>query len=289
MASSRRIAGLALALGALVATPSAQADWKRDYETGLRAMEEGRWADAEAAFRAALEEEPEAAARKRIQGSKHLIYVPHYFAAVAAFQQGSCERALQYWSNPSSAAVVSDRSNMSEARTRGMAECRERLATTSSPAPAVAAATPDDATDSAPTPAPAEPIAPAPTKPTTPAPTPAPIATRPAPEPTKPAPVTPAAPAPAALVSAVQGYLEGRYAVVLQLDPATLADAGARAQAHLLRAAARYTLAMLAERDTRQLEQARQEVRAARAANAGLTPDDALFSPRFRAFWRESR
>jgi hypothetical protein len=102
-------------------------------------------------------------------------------------------------------------------------------------------------------------------------------------------PPTTNTPAPAALVTAVEGFLAGRYAAVAQLDPATLADGRSRAQAHLLRAAAKFTLAQLAGGDAAQLEQARRDVRAARGANASLSPDETLFSPRFRAFWRDSR
>jgi hypothetical protein len=76
---------------------------------------------------------------------------------------------------------------------------------------------------------------------------------------------------------------------VIQLDPSSLSDGRARAQAHLLRAAARFTLAQLGEGDAAALDLARRDVRAARAANAALTPDEVLFSPRFRNFWRDSR
>ena len=57
----------------------------------------------------------------------------------------------------------------------------------------------------------------------------------------------------------------------------------------MLRAAARHSQAELAGGDPAQYEQARSDVRAAKAANASLTPDAALFPPRFRAFWQQTR
>ena len=57
-------AAVLLALGA----GAAQADWKKDYDRGLKAIEQGQWAEAEAAFRAALADDPEPNARKRFQG-----------------------------------------------------------------------------------------------------------------------------------------------------------------------------------------------------------------------------
>ena len=119
---------------------------------------------------------------------------------------------------------------------------------------------------------------------TTPAKPPEPATTKPV------APPSPAAgPAPAALVQNVQSFLEGRYAAVAASDPNGFGDARAKSHGLLLRAAARHTLAELAGGDARQLEQARADVRAARAANAALTPDEVLFSPRFRAFWSATR
>lgn len=285
--------GLAMlvGLGALwLAVPLAHADWKKDYDRGLKAAEAGRWAEAESAFRAALSEDGSANARKRFQGVVVKVYVPHYYAGLAAYRQGNCSSALEYWSNAGSAAVVAGQSALSSVQARGIADCNQKLAAASKPAPPltpVASTPPATAPATTPStrPPPTAVAIPPPIKPVATAPAAAP---KPLPEPAKP-PAPIGTPAPPALVAAVESFLAGRYAAVVQLDPATLADGRSRAQAFLLRAAARYTLAELADSDGKQLEQARQDVRAARVANSNLNPDETLFSPRFRAFWRLAR
>ena len=270
--------------------PAAQAgaDWRNDYDRGLKAIDAGRWAEAESAFRAALGDDPQSNARKRFQGVVIKAYVPHYYAGLAAYRQGNCQRALEYWNNASSSAVVAGLADLRGVQSSAISDCNTRLASNTRPPPPVAttvtppppaAATPT--TTKPPASTPTRPVATTQTSPATPTKPPAEVA--------KP-PVAATSPAPAALVAALDSFLAGRYAAVTQFDPATLADGRSRAQGHLLRAASRFTLAQLAGGDTTtQLDQARRDVRAARSANASLTPDETLFSPRFRTFWRESR
>jgi hypothetical protein len=278
--------GLALQCGAR----EAKADWKKDYDLGLKAVEAGQWAEAERAFAAAIADDGTPNARKRFQGTIFKVYVPHYYAGLAAYRQGDCERALGYWRNAASNAVVAGQAELSGVQTRGIADCNQKLAATqpaATPPPAVATTPTTPPRTGTETPRPPAPTTrPVETRPvaTAPAATPKPAPARPA---QTPAPV--AAAAPAALLGAVENYLAGRYAAVAQLDPASLPDGRSRAQAHLLRAASRFTLAQLGEDASTQLDQARRDVRAARAANASLVPDEAMFSPRFRAFWRDAR
>ncbi len=274
---------LAVAIGfALAASAPAHADWKRDYDRGVKAAESGNWAEAESAMRAALTEESKPEARKRFQGVVYKVYVPHHYAGLAAYRQGDCARAMQYWSNSANAGVVSGIAALNAAQSRGIADCQQKLATSTKP-PVPVVATPPVATPPKPlVTKPAEPVVSTPPKP--------PVVTpKPAVETPKPVVAPSAVPAPAALAQSVESFLAGRYPAVLQLDPSSLGDARSKAQGFLLRAASRHTLAELAGNDARQLDQARQDVRAARAANASLSPDDAVFSPRFRAFWKATR
>jgi hypothetical protein len=284
----------AVALALQCGARDAAADWKKDYDLGLKAVEAGQWAEAERAFAAAIADDGTPSARKRFQGTVVKAYVPHYYAGLAAYRQGNCERALGYWRNAASSAVVAGQAELSGVQSRGIADCNQKLATTkpaTTPAPAIATPTPST---TAPRPGtettrpPAATTRPAETRPVATAPA---TATPPKPAPARPVetPVPAATPAPAALLGAVENYLAGRYSAVVQLDPASLPDGRSRAQAHLLRAASRFTLAQLGENEATQLDQARREVRAARAANASLVPDEAMFSPRFRAFWRDAR
>lgn len=284
---------LALAIGLTLCAGVARADWKKDYDRGLKAIEAGQWAEAEAAFRAALADDPEPNARKRFQGVVMKVYVPHHYAGVAAWRRGDCAAALNYWSHGPTSAVVATQAELQAVKAKGSAECNQKLAAAAKPTAPVATAPPPTPPATAPKPTAPVATAPAATTTTTPAstkPSPPPTATVAAPPKPVPTPAPPVStPAPSALVSAVEAYLAGRYAAVAQLDPATLADGRAKAQGFLLRAASRYTLAQLADGDPAQLEQARRDVRAARSANASLSPDETAFSPRFRAFWRETR
>ena len=299
MRSEMRLFVLALGL-ACVALP-AHADWKRDYDRGARAFEKQNWSEAEAAFRSALNEEPTPDARKRFQGVRTAVYVPHYYAGVAAWRQGACERAMQYWSNAASTAVVAGITKLDAEQERGVSDCRRRLAGASPAAPATTAstatssptATGADKPPAAPAvvppaaqnkPAVATPTQSAPprTPPTTPA-------TTPAKPPATPAGAPASSGAPAALAAAVEHYLTGQYHTLLQLDPVSFADGRSRAQAYLLRAASRHATALLDGSGEAQTDAIQRDIRAARAANASLLPDAALFSPRFRALWQQTR
>lgn len=290
MRSRPGLTAIAIGLGVVLLSPLARADWKKDYDRGLKAVEAGQWAEAENAFRAALSEDGSANARKRFQGVVVKLYVPHYYAGLAAYRQGNCARALEYWGNPGSAAVVAGQASLNAVQTRGVADCNTKLVAVSKPADPVAS-TPPPPTSTVPatrTPTTSTPAKPIETRPVVAVPPP--VTRKPAVEPAKPPVATPSStPAPAALVSAVESYLAGRYAAVVQIDPNTFADGRAKAQGFLLRAASRYTLAELADSNDKQLEQARQDVRAARASNSNLSPDETLFSPRFREFWRSAR
>lgn len=282
-----------LALGialALAAAPVA-ADWKNDYDRGLKAAEAGQWAEAQRLFASAAREEPEPAERKLFQGVVRKFYAPHYYAGLAAYRQNDCKAALEYWNHGPTNALLAAKADLKGEQSRGLADCNQKLAAASTPPP-TPPTTPPQTTG--PTTSPPVATVPTPGKPPAQTPPDKPVAVAPPPQPvpakpTPPAPGPSATPAPAALAGAVEAWVTGRYEAVAQLNPASLADARSKAQAFLLRAAARHTQAELAGGDARALEQARQDIRAARQANASLGPDEILFSPKFRAFWRATR
>jgi hypothetical protein len=271
---------------ALLLSGSALADWKRDYARAERAFKDGNFAEAESLFRQAAREEPEPSDRKRFEGVVYRDYAPQFWAGMAAWRNGDCQTALDYWQDgANSAAVLSRIKDFKSQQDRGVSACQQQLAQTA-PAPeppAVAVAVPSTPAVGTPSPT------------VTPNPTPAPISKPPVaapqvaqkPPPATPAPAAAAAAAPAALVTATQAWFGGRYAEVLRVDPATLSDARARAYLHLLRAAARHAEAQLA--GTADLTPAAEEIRAARRALSSISPDAAFFSPRFRSFWQATR
>lgn len=283
----------------------------REYDRGLQAVKQEDWAEAERRFSAAIREDPQPQEWRRFQGVVYRPYVPHYYAGLAAFRRGDCQTAMQYWSHPATVTELG-KPRLQEERAehqRGVGACQTRLAAASPKPPgqtAPAAAAPASASSgqsggsrpsgstaaSAPaaTAAPSTPAVaevrppPAAAKPVaqTARPTASPAATRPT---ASPAPV-----APAALRGAVEAWLGGRYTDLLRVDAAALSDARGRAQLHLFRAAAAHALALQAgQAEGGGLDNARQEVRAARAAQSSLRPDEVLFSPRFRAFWQQTR
>jgi hypothetical protein len=269
----------------LFAAGTAQADWKRDYDRGVKAAESGDWAEVESLMRSALASESEPDSRKRFQGTVIKPYVPHYFLGLAAYRQGRCAAAMNSWNNRASSAVVSGLSEFNAVQSQGVADCTRKLAAAAPPTPPVVVATaPPKPTQTTSKPAPPPVSKPVAQKPTAPANNkPTQVATTPPPAPKS------AAPAPASLVSALEDYLAGRYQKVLQLDPGSIADGRSRAQAYLLRAAARFTQAELDDSGVQALALVRQDVRAARGANSGLSPDAVLFSPRFRELWQQAR
>ncbi len=302
----RAEARLAVALALALASAPAFADWKRDYALGERALRAEDWAEAEARFRQAAREEPTPSDRKRFEGVVFRDYAPQFWAGIAAWRQGECGRAIDYFRDGANdPAVLAKIKDFKSQQDRAVAECTRQLAAA---APAPAAQPPAPAPTPAPAPvatttAPAGPTSPGSAAATRPATTPAAgvsqpavnvparpsqAAVTPAPAPA-PAPVPAASAAPGALVGAVDAWLAGRTAEVLRTDPASVADGRTRAQLHLFRAAARHAEAELVEGDDSRFDAAREDVRAARRALATLSPDAVLFSPRFRSFWQQTR
>jgi hypothetical protein len=275
---------------------TASADWRRDYDLGRRAIDEQRWEEAERLMRSALREEGEPSARKRFQGARFDVYVPHFYAGLAAARRGDCTAAAELWGHAATRRVVDATANLAAQYREVQGACSRQLAQTPPPASTAAppparepAAEPAPATSVIQTPSrpPATQAEPAASRPTTsvPASTPPAAATpRPA---QQPPPVAAAAnPAPAALLSLVESYLAGRAEQVLRFDPGSLGNARAQAQAYLLRAAVRHSQALL---QGERLDSARDDIRIARQLDARLAPDESLFSPRFRSLWRDTR
>ncbi len=279
-----------LAILLAMTSGQAMADWKRDYARGERAITDGKWAEAEALFRQAAREEPTPDARKRFEGVVFRDYAPQYWAGFAAWRQGACDRAMTYWQDSANnAAMLSKIKDFKSQQDRGLADCQQQLAQTTTPTPTptltpVATPPPPVATT---TPVAVPPVATTVPKPTT---TPVQVAQQPPPITPTPRP-TPAPadvkPAPAQLVTAVDAWLSGRYGDVLGVDPTQVADGRAKAHLHVLRAAARHAQAQIANGGS--LASAEEEVRSARRALASIAPDQALFSPRFREFWKQTK
>ena len=271
---------------------AAQADWMRDYDRGLKALEGGDYSEAESKFRSAIRDKDEDTHRQRFQGTRFDSYMPHFYAGVAAFKQGRCEDALQYWSNARMQSVLAK--ELPELRSQWQSYqqvCDTRLAATSKPATDTGSTSKPATSSTTPTPAP-PPKQPSSTGSSTAssstASTSKPTSSTSAPPPRPTPPKPSAAAAPALLQQAAELYFAGRYQELLRTEAQSVSDGRARAHALMLRAAAGFTLAEQ-NGDQRGMDDARRDVRAARAAQASLAPDRAAFSPKFIQFWSSTR
>jgi hypothetical protein len=279
------------AVALLGAAALAHADYKETYSRGLAALKDGNYGEARALFQQALSEQPEPALRVRLYGQRWEPYLPQHYLGLAAYEQGDCATALAQWASAGNRKIAAQLDEIRSAQQSASAKCEQKGLAAKEPAkpPAVAETPAVAATNPPPDKTAATESKPA-AKPDVVA-KPANIATvekPPAPKVDKPVPPTVAASGapPSTLVQAFNGFLAGRYAEVDRLDPASFGDARSRFHAYVVRAAARYTLSEISG-DKDLLDGARADARAARALDAKTAPDGALFSPRFRAFYRE--
>ncbi len=95
---------------------------------------------------------------------------------------------------------------------------------------------------------------------------------------------------PKALTDAATAYFAGRYEDVLGLEADSIADATAKGQAHLFRAAAAFALfRMSGGEETERLERASAEVQALRRIAPQTRPSERYFPPTFHKFFDGGR
>lgn len=277
--------GICALIVALIAASPTAADYKDSYSRGLEAAKDGDWATVRARMQEAIQDNPTAAPRVRLYGQRWEPYVPQYYLGLAAFKQGDCAAALAQWRSSANTSVIGNVPGLKAEQDRNAAACDTRLAQQPRPEPpkpdprGTTPVAPDGGDTSRPPPKP---------EPTKPQPKPEPVRPDPPKPPPKPVETPIAQRVPAPLLEAFRNYLGGRYADVARIDPGSFADARARTQAYLIRAAARQIQAEL-DSSPAGLEAARADIRAARAASPDLVPDPALFSPRFRTLYAATR
>jgi hypothetical protein len=271
---------------ASIAASVAHADYKDTYAHGLRAFEDGNYAEARTLMQQALEEHPEPAARLRLYGQVYKPYLPQHYLGLAAFKLGDCETALKQWNDPANRGVLPIVEEARAAEDEARPSCEKKLATAKPATPPPESRPPESAPPPAKPPESTKTVA----KNTAPPPVEKPAVEKPPVEkpPVEKPPVAAKNEPPQPLVQAFEDYLAGRYAEVARINPDAYADARARFHAYLVRAASRYTLSRL-DGDAQLLNGASADVRAARALDARTQPDATLFSPGFRAFYSQNR
>lgn len=264
---------LGLLAAALCAPLVAHADYKT-YARGQEAAADGRWAEVEAAMQESMAADPAPRVRLKLYGQRFAPYVPQYYLGLAAYRQNDCAGALRWFGDAAASAVIAQIAEFKGVADAARADCSAKLAASQKPTPA----TDTKPVASTPVTPPPKPALPPPTKPV--------VENKP--PTTTPSTPTTSAPAPAvaaALQSALQNWLAGRYRGVVTGSTAGV-QGKALAHLHLLRAAAYHGMAELQPNEAATLRaSAEQEVRSARKAVATITPDAGYYSPRFRQFF----
>jgi hypothetical protein len=278
-------------LAALLAASPVLSDYKDSYSRGLEAAKDGDWATVRQRMQEAIQDNPTAAQRVRLYGQRWEPYVPQFYLGLAAFKQGDCATALAQWRSSANSGVIASVPNLKAEQDRSSAACDTRVAQQPKPEPPKTEPRPGTGGTGGTT-APTTPDGgrepPRPPPPKTEPPKTEPPKPEPPKAPPKPAETPLAQRVPATLLEAFRNYLGGRYAEVARINPDSFSDARSRAQAYLIRAAARQIQAEI-DNSAAGLDAARADIRAVRAASPGLVPDPALFSPRFRSLYGATR
>ncbi|HZP65354.1 MAG TPA: hypothetical protein VFB32_03530 [Rudaea sp.] len=292
MRVGRRKARYATFTALLAAAGVAHADYKDDYSRGLKAYEDGQFAEARTLMQQALSDHPQAAERVKLYGMVFKPYVPQHYLGMAAYKLNDCATALAQWNSAENRQVIGQLSDLAGEEQRGAAACGQKAVAKTEPPPTTSPVG-NDAGKS-------ETVAKTESKTEPPAKTNVADSKSAKPPVVQPPPVKPAPPAdkpavavvksgpPEPLLQAFDNYLAGRYADVARINPDSYADTRARFHAYLVRAASRYTQSRLSG-DEEMLKGARADVLAARQLDGRTLPDATLFSPAFRAFFAENR
>ena len=194
--------GLALAVLLGVAA-TAHAGFEEDYVAGLKALDQGRIAEAQKYLQHAFDAQPNPVDKIDLNGNSQ-PYLPLHFLGVAAYRLGDCKAAANYWGNPLNRRMVDRLTLLLSQEQQLQANCKPATVAAAteaaSPATAAEASVPGAGSVAKPVP-------------------------------------------PDALVQILQNYLGGRYALATRIDAAGLSDPRAKFHAYLIRSAANFMLA----------------------------------------------
>jgi len=124
--SRRPMLSLAILLGMLYCQAS-WANYKDDYQDGVKAAERGDWATAKRIMQSVLQENSKPSRRLRTYGVNFIQYVPHYYLGMAEMNLGDCQAALQALNNAASQAVVKRLSDLASRQNSAIQQCDDKL------------------------------------------------------------------------------------------------------------------------------------------------------------------
>ena len=246
---------MALVLAACVAAATAHAEFQDDYALGLKAIDDGRLQEARRYLEKAVAAQSEPVDKVVLNGNNTQPYLPYHFLGFIAYRLGECDAAKAHWENPANRRMVGRLTQIRQQEQSLMESCRPRNAAkpeTASPPTTSASAPPPPAASASAENAASEHVP------------------------------------PQRLVRAVDNYLAGRYVDATRIEPESFPAARTRFHAFLIRAAARFTLAQI-NGDKMLLAAARADAHSAQVLDAKAAPDEALYSPKFRAFYAQAR
>ena len=283
-----RVIGTLIAIVLLAIALPLHAEFQDDYALGLRAIDAGRYADARKYLERALAAQSEPVDKVILNGSVEQPYLPYHFLGIVAYKLGECDVAKANWSNPTNRRMTGRLNQVRQQEQKLGESCQPKVVEAPKEEPPPVAPVPEPVPAPVTPPPVAEKAAtrnPVKERPNKPVENEKPIVADKEKPAEKPAELERLPPP--RLVRAVDHYLAGRYVEAARIDPESFPAARTRFHAYLIRCAARYTQAQIAG-DKELLAAARADAAAAYKVDAQIVPDEALFSPRFRAFYAQS-
>jgi hypothetical protein len=115
-----------LALGALMLSLPAAADYKEAYKRGLELAERSNWPGVAQKMREAAAEQGQEGEPVKLYGMRFETYLPHYYLGLALFQNGDCAGAVAAWRVSESQGAVK-KTGQYKALVRDRTTCETRL------------------------------------------------------------------------------------------------------------------------------------------------------------------
>lgn len=122
-----------LLLALLLAVSPARADYRDDYQDGVKAAERGDWATVERIMNQVLRERSDPSHRVRTYGVNTISYIPHYYLGQALMNKGDCRGAMAAFGNAGHREALSKLDEIATSQARFEQRCQQQLAQADTP------------------------------------------------------------------------------------------------------------------------------------------------------------